>query len=1348
MATITTRAGKGSPLTNTEVDNNFTNINTELGQKESASNKGVANGYASLDGSGKVPSTQLPSYVDDVVEGANLAALPATGETGKIYVVLDTNKTYRWSGSAYVEISASPGSTDAVTEGSTNLYFTNARARGALSGNAPISYNSTSGAISHAVSGVTAGSYGSSTSVPVITVDATGHVTGVSTSSISGSLTFTGDVTGSGSTGSSTALTLANSGVVAGTYTKVTVDAKGRVTTGASLASGDLPTYTGTITSSQVTTALGFTPYNSSNPSGYITSSSLSSYLPLSGGTLTGTLYFTDTTNGLSKSGGRLTVRSESTDNVANFAGYGLYLPQTGQTAGLYVESPIEARGGLRIGNGAGSGTITVGADTSETASRLVQRDSSGGIFGTYIRARKNQTAGDYTTAAIWTESYGNTATGVAFHISGNVGKFLEMRTNGILYWNGDTVIHSGNYSSWALPLSGGTVSGATNFSSGITVNNTSADGRGINLYSGSPTSPTYGLFFAQTGNFGTYGAVSADWATYFTMNSTANRGWIFREVESLGNVAAISNQGNMTLRSHFEQGNNIARPNVSWSANSTSTGMVIFYLPGTTSNYGMIHMVFDIYEYNGNAVSTVIVGGHNWSTSWYNTGCNVIGQCGKSVRLGVKDGRFCVVFGTSGSSWDYGTIVLRKIHNGSFYDNIMNMVGDWSATQTTTESFTSITGDLRGFKTPTSFEVGTIGYAYQSFRSPIFYDYDNTGYYFDGASTSRLNEVQSDRTYGFTDIRSPIFYDYNNTAYYVDPASSSRLSTIYCGDVYNDLGGWFRNYGATGIYNQSYGNHFYSDSANYWNVGIGGQTSGGIRFRDTHAGTVRGYVYVDNGNNIGFLNSGGNWRARVVADDYFLVDGSSARAQIFYDSNDTGYYFDGASTTRANQIHANYIGVNQGINTSWPLIVNGNAYLNGGGYGQAEGSWRAPIFYDSADTTYYVNPNDYSVLYGLSTYYIKNNYDVGTDHPFGVYFATGLSTAYAIYREPGAWNWPYPDLRIAFHTGIKLGANSSYQGVRFYTDYDMSSQVMSVNNGSDPLGGGNVYVNSALQAGGSLRAPIFYDSNDTGYYLDGASTSRLNYVVPNRIKCVNNVNNEPRWDFSAYVVEAQHWYGNNSSMTMYLGESNYINIRNTADVHGDVRSPVYYDRNNTAYYLDPTSTTAIRTVGSWRADAADWDGEFNGKIQYHASHWYFQYASLAIFRNSGGSNVLQIDQSGNLTAQGNVTAYSDRRLKENVSTLSGASDYLARIDAKTFRWKSDGRNDIGFIAQDVEEAGLPEFVIMADTYNPATGETAEPIKSLDYGRMVSVLWQAVKEQKSQIAAMSAEINSLKERLQ
>ncbi|WP_288076668.1 hypothetical protein, partial [Rhodococcus sp. (in: high G+C Gram-positive bacteria)] len=99
--------------------------------KQSISDRNQPNGYAGLDGSGLVPAVLLPSYVDDVLEYANLVGFPATGSVGKIYVALDTGRIYRWSGSAYVEISASPGSTDAVPEGATNKYFTDARAQAA-----------------------------------------------------------------------------------------------------------------------------------------------------------------------------------------------------------------------------------------------------------------------------------------------------------------------------------------------------------------------------------------------------------------------------------------------------------------------------------------------------------------------------------------------------------------------------------------------------------------------------------------------------------------------------------------------------------------------------------------------------------------------------------------------------------------------------------------------------------------------------------------------------------------------------------------------------------------------------------------------------------------------------------------------------------------------------------------------------------------------------------------------------------------------------------------------------------------------------------------------------------------
>lgn len=75
--------------------------------QELINSKGSPNGIASLNEQGVIPSTQLPSYVDDVIEVTQYDQLPKTGESGKIYIVTSTNIQYRWSGSAYVEISKS-----------------------------------------------------------------------------------------------------------------------------------------------------------------------------------------------------------------------------------------------------------------------------------------------------------------------------------------------------------------------------------------------------------------------------------------------------------------------------------------------------------------------------------------------------------------------------------------------------------------------------------------------------------------------------------------------------------------------------------------------------------------------------------------------------------------------------------------------------------------------------------------------------------------------------------------------------------------------------------------------------------------------------------------------------------------------------------------------------------------------------------------------------------------------------------------------------------------------------------------------------------------------------------------
>lgn len=238
------------------------------------SQKGAANGVAALDASGLVPASQLPSYVDDVLEGyyktadgkfykeASYATL-ITGETGKIYVSLDTNKTYRWTGTTFVYITS--GAVDSVN-GLTGVVVLNKSHVGL--GNADNTADAAKNVLSATkwttvrtitLSGVTATAQNidgsGNVTVPITAVPAT-LLTGTAAVNTTGSaaklttprtISASGDATWTttfdGSANVTSGLTLAATGVTAGTYDEVTVDAKGRVIAG----SNNVKSYTTSI---------------------------------------------------------------------------------------------------------------------------------------------------------------------------------------------------------------------------------------------------------------------------------------------------------------------------------------------------------------------------------------------------------------------------------------------------------------------------------------------------------------------------------------------------------------------------------------------------------------------------------------------------------------------------------------------------------------------------------------------------------------------------------------------------------------------------------------------------------------------------------------------------------------------------------------------------------------------------------------------------------------------------------------------------------------------------------------------------------------------------------------------
>ena len=128
--------------------------------------------------------------------------------------------------------------------------------------------------------------------------------------------------------------------------------------------------------------------------------------------------------------------------------------------------------------------------------------------------------------------------------------------------------------------------------------------------------------------------------------------------------------------------------------------------------------------------------------------------------------------------------------------------------------------------------------------------------------------------------LRVNMIYDNQNTGYYLDLNGysycySMESATSMTASDWYARGGWFRNNSVnTGLYNQEVANHWYASSAGQWNIGGTNNSWCSIAFRPQgHQSQVRGSVYADTGNNIGFLNCNGSWNLRVNADGNIYTD-------------------------------------------------------------------------------------------------------------------------------------------------------------------------------------------------------------------------------------------------------------------------------------------------------------------------------------------------------------------------------------------------------------------------------------------------------------------------------------------
>ena len=231
------------------------------------------------------------------------------------------------------------------------------------------------------------------------------------------------------------------------------------------------------------------------------------------------------------------------------------------------------------------------------------------------------------------------------------------------------------------------------------------------------------------------------------------------------------------------------------------------------------------------------------------------------------------------------------------------------------------------------------------------------------------------------------------------------------------------------------------------------------------------------------------------------------------------------------------------------------------------------------------------------------------------------------------------------------------------------------------------------VQLGDSGDLQIYHDGSNSYVYQDGTGELRVNattYRIQNR-----NGN------------ETQFYATENGKVILYYDNSNKL--------------------ETTSQGIKITATNDIRMHGG------TWTGEFNGgiKLQPDASSSYFQYQGTTYFRNSSGSNRLSLDSSGNLAVDGNVTAYSDARLKTDIHTINDALGICGKLRGVSYKWLENGKASIGVIAQEVEEV-IPEVVLTNVNTDPVTGIEKE-VKSVDYGKIVGVLINAINELKAEI---------------
>jgi hypothetical protein len=1135
----------------------------------------------------------------------------------------------------------------------------------------------------------------------------------------------TGDVTGnaSGTTTLAPALTLATITQSTGSsFVKITLDTKGRVTGNTVIASGD------------ITSALGYTPYNSTNPSGYTsntgTVTSVSGTGTVSGLTLSGTV----TASGSLTLGGTLSLTSGNVTTALGYTPYNSTNP-SGYTSNVGTVTSVGGTGtvsGLTLsGSVTSSGNLTLGGTLSLTAANV---NAVGSIT--------NNTSGTAGSTPILTAS----------------GSLTTQQGSG-------TVIYS---YALANPQTG-LFAATDNANSILTVNRHPGD-----YYSQLGFSSNGNLYYRNFVN--TAINTSQAWQTIWTSSSLTNLnqlsngpGYItgYSETDTLASVtsrgssttAGILVNGLVTARGLASRdnigGNALVLPSGGsyYAGAASNTGAIAITLPKGMGN-AMIRMTIKIYQYTTSNSFEVNCGGYMYNTgnTWVNNpfayivaqpGCNQ----NWTVRFGyTAAGKGVIYIGETTSTWSYLGIHVTDVQISYSDSDMSTWNSGWTIGYAT--SFENVTA------TQTNTQVGMFldGYARnQSGGANTIVQRDASGYIYNSYfNTSGGGSERNVSGMGY-------FAGFNSGDYFIRSYTPAAVAAA--------LGLGSMAYASTSTYylasNPSGYISSYTETDTLASVtGRGASTTTAVTLSSSN-NYYNGHHYFiafdSAGNHYPHYNTGSDNTGSIVN---MRVYGASGTMKVFLLNGKNGAISWDGNTI----LHS----------------ANWNSYapsLTGTG---ASGTWGISISGNAVTATTAAVSNflftDNSVAYGRS----------------GLQFAQSSgpagNTANEHQTPDGNW-WHilrmnhansagyYTDLAVSMTTNTGLLRRVISSGAQL-SNWVAILDSLNYNSYSPTLTGGGASgtwgINVTGSAGSVAWANVTSKPNEIFNY-DGwvdAPGYNANTIAGNKSGFTYS-NNAPytgpiaHFAASNYGLQFNATYSGNGTLLAYRTKNgdtaawnSWHRILNSAqDPYADAMnqyvrtsdSPTFagvyvngWFRNNAVnvgLYSEATSQHWSSSInGYWDASSTTtvsgirfFTGSHMGTLRGYV---YADNANNIGFLNSVGDWSLRCDNSGNVTATGDVTAYSDARVKTNIETIENALEKVTSLrGVKYNRTDTDDKSEkIGVIAQEIQEV-IPQVV----------KQNSEGILGVSYGNLAGVFIEAIKEQQSQIEDLKKQIQYLVE---